>query len=371
MTRTRTFARSIGLAVLAAALASGPVAPGQQGRSPEAQDAAKGAGPEAAGRESVESINADHDREVARLERRRLERLARLAAQQSKAEADKTYEAYFRLAIAKSLYRDAEPVAERVIQGRQSSPQVTALAALVNVVAEADRGADQESLNSLAALVAARGQAGGGGAPAVVPLPASTRLSLVDAYYQRLVRDEQFDIARQAMQLIRDRAESRAVKDFAAGRLRRLEMIGKPAPPIDGTDLDGRPVRWAGYRGEVVLVVFWASWCLPNAQEVPWLERTYAAHGGRGFRILGINLDTAQEGGQDPRAVLPNVRRFVLDYNVRWPSLLNGPGPRDYAAAYGITEIPSSVLIGRDGTVIGLDLNPANLERAVAKAVGR
>ena len=63
--------------------------------------------------------------------------------------------------------------------------------------------------------------------------------------------------------------------------------------------------------------------------------------------------------------------RFLLDYNVRWPSLINGPGDRDYAATYGITEIPANVLIGRDGKVIQLDLNRSNLERAVAKAVGR
>ena len=68
---------------------------------------------------------------------------------------------------------------------------------------------------------------------------------------------------------------------------------------------------------------------------------------------------------------MPNIRRFLLDHNVTWPNLINGPGDRDYAGAYGVTQIPANVLIGRDGTVIHLDLTRSNLEAAVEKAVGR
>ena len=67
---------------------------------------------------------------------------------------------------------------------------------------------------------------------------------------------------------------------------------------------------------------------------------------------------------------MPNIRRFLLDNNVRWPNLINGTGTNDYAKAYGVAEIPSNVLIGRDGTVIHLDLSPRkNLATVVAKAV--
>ena len=65
---------------------------------------------------------------------------------------------------------------------------------------------------------------------------------------------------------------------------------------------------------------------------------------------------------------MPNIRRFLLDHNVTWPNLINGPGDRDYAGAYGVTQIPANVLIGRDGTVIHLDLTRSNLEAAVEKA---
>ena len=59
---------------------------------------------------------------------------------------------------------------------------------------------------------------------------------------------------------------------------------------------------------------------------------------------------------------MPNIRRFLLDHNVRWPNLINGTGAHDYAKAYGVTEIPTNVLIGRDGNVIHLDLSRKNLE---------
>jgi hypothetical protein len=85
---------------------------------------------------------------------------------------------------------------------------------------------------------------------------------------------------------------------------------------------------------------------------------------------VGINVDALPGNGPKLETVLPNIRRFLLDNNVRWPNLINGTGTTDYAKAYGVTEIPFNVLIGRDGTVIHLDLSPRkNLASVVAKAI--
>jgi thiol-disulfide isomerase/thioredoxin len=119
----------------------------------------------------------------------------------------------------------------------------------------------------------------------------------------------------------------------------------------------------------VVLVVFWASWCLPSSAEVAWLDQVYEAYRNRGFRILGINLDALESGDPKLERIMPNIRRFLLDHNVRWPNLVNGTGARDYAKAYGITEIPTNVLVGPDGTVIHLDLSRKNLDPVIARAV--
>ena len=144
-------------------------------------------------------------------------------------------------------------------------------------------------------------------------------------------------------------------------------MIGKPAPAIQGTDLSGRPVDLAAWKGDVVLVVFWASWCVPSSAETAWLDKAYTDYQSRGFRIVGINLDPLQKDGPKLETIMPNIKRFLLEHNVRWPNLVNGTGAQDYARAYGVAEIPTNVLIGRDGNVVHLDLSRKNLETVVAR----
>ena len=73
--------------------------------------------------------------------------------------------------------------------------------------------------------------------------------------------------------------------------------IGKPAPPIAGTTIDGKPISVADSKGDVVLIVFWATWCIPNAQQAERLGVLEAALRGKGFRVVGINLDMMQDGG--------------------------------------------------------------------------
>src|SRR5207244_1947242 len=111
------------------------------------------------------------------------------------------------------------------------------------------------------------------------------------------------------------------------------------------------PFNLADAKGKVVLVDFWASWCLPSAAEVESLQQVAETYRSRGFQIVGINLDTLQDGGEKLETVLPNIRRFLLDQNILWPTLINGSGDADYARAYGVTEIPANVLIAKDGTV--------------------
>jgi peroxiredoxin len=371
MTNTRLICTSLACTLLTA----GPTAPGvveaQQKEVPK-RDAKKVEDPGARVPESIDSINRDFEKELMRLERQRLERLAQLAAGQGKEAANKTYEAYFQLAIGSRLYRDAEPTAERVLGADNPSSQVVGMAALVNIIAEADRGAFDESLASLAAAFGRAGRpADGAAARPKVSLPRATRLLLAEAYYQRLIQADRFDYVRQALRMIQEKTEDAEIKEYAATRMRQLDLIGKPAPAIAGSDIDGKAIRLADFKGDVVLILFWATWYAPAAQDVAALDRTYESYRQRGFRVLGVNLDTAQEGGEKVDTVLPNIRRFLLDHNVRWPNLINGTGDRDHAKAYGVNELPANVLIGRDGTVIHRDLTRSSVERVVAKALGQ
>ncbi len=196
-------------------------------------------------------------------------------------------------------------------------------------------------------------------------------LIICGAYYQRLVQGERFDVARKAFQLLEQEAGNPDVKEYCRHRLSQLQLLGRPAPAIRGTDVDRRPFDLASQQGGVTLVVFWATWCQPNAAEIAWLDEVYEANRNRGFHIVGINLDPLQNGGMAPDAVLQGVRRFLLDHNVRWPNLINGRAAQDYATAYGVTEIPTNVLIGRDGTVTHVDLSRKNLAATVIRALGK
>jgi peroxiredoxin len=362
----------IGL-VAVASLSGWGAATGSRGAQDEpGRPRAKVIQPAAAASETLESINADYNRKLLELERQRLERLGQLAARQAPRDAAETYETLFRLAIANNLFSDAEPAAEHVLKSTSSpSPVVLFLAQTINIIAEADRGAYDESLASLRRAI---GEKAPQDRPAAAPtalLDTPSLLALCSAYYQRLLQGNRFDIARKAFQLVHEETSNPAVKEFCAARLNHFNMVGKPAPPIQGTDIDGKPVSLSDFKGNVVLVVFWASWCMPSSAEIAWLDQVYEAYRDRGFRILGINLDIVENGGTKLETVMPNIRRFLVNHNVRWPNLVNGSGPNDYAKAYGVTDIPANFLIGRDGTIVHLDLARKNLEQAVARAVAQ
>jgi thiol-disulfide isomerase/thioredoxin len=320
--------------------------------------------------ESLQTINDDYNQQLLQLDRRRLERLARLAARQNPAAAAATYEQLFRLAIAGNMFRDAEPIADTVVRNGSPSPTATALAHLVKIIAESDRGAYEQSLESLREAVAERDKAAQSGAPRA-ELQTSEIVGICDAYYQRLIQGEQFEIARKAIQLVLGHTRRPVVREFLSSRLKRVDLVGKPAPAIQGPDIDGKPFNLTDAKGKVVLVVFWASWCLPSAVEIESFQQVAESYRGQGFQVVGINLDALQDGGQKLDTVMPNIRRFLLDHNVRWPTLINGSGDKDYAKAYGVTEIPANVLIARDGTVAHIDLVRRNLEPVIARLVGQ
>jgi peroxiredoxin len=115
---------------------------------------------------------------------------------------------------------------------------------------------------------------------------------------------------------------------------------GTPAPdfalrPFDATS----PVRLSDYRGKVVLVDFWASWCAPCRQSLPLYEQLRAGFAAEDFAILAVNLD---EDAADARA-------FLAQHPVKYITLQNPQG--DIARAFGLKGMPSSYLIDRDGVV--------------------
>ncbi len=318
---------------------------------------------------TLQSINEEYSRRLVQIERQRLQELKQLAAHQKGDEASETYLQFFQLAIVNDLFKDAEPVAEEFLKSGNTSPNARFLAHTIDVIGAADRGAYDDSLADLKKALGVKTE---GAAPEVTSVPqldTVALLGIVDAYYQRLVQADQFDVAKKAFTLIQEKSENPALKAFCAERLYRLDQVGKPAPALKGADLDGKTVNLAELKGNVVLIIFWASWCVPNSTEVAALESIYSSHRDRGLRIIGINVDTLQKGSATLETLLPNIRRFILDHNVPWPNLINGTGDHDYVKAYGIASIPSNVLVGRDGSIVDLDLTQKHFLATINKAL--
>src|SRR5262249_35356296 len=152
---------------------------------------------------------------------------SRLAAQQPPKDAQATYELLFRIAIANSLFREAEPTAQQVIKGGTASPAVSFLAHTIDIIASADDGKFDESLAELRRAIAGQSEQNRPAQAARGIIDTRSLLTICDAYYQRLLQADRFDIAKNAFQLIEKDAENAAVKGYCAARLNQLEMIGK------------------------------------------------------------------------------------------------------------------------------------------------
>src|SRR5260221_3070144 len=78
------------------------------------------------------------------------------------------------------------------------------------------------------------------------------------------------------------------------------KIDGKPAPEVKFQDLDGNDVKLAKYKGSVVLVDFWATWCEPCYVEIPWLIEMQQKYAAKGFTVLGVSMDEDGKGAVVP-----------------------------------------------------------------------
>lgn len=321
----------------------------------------------------IEAINDEFNEKYRELERERLQKLAELAEGSDPKQSVRLYETFFRDALGAGLYQDADPMAERVLAATPPTTVVRYLAEVVHIMAQADRGEFEESLDSLLRAVEAGNEAD---EPedeiARQSLPVEARLSLLDAYYQRLVQAGEYEIARKAFETVKNNAmegNEPSVIDYLSNRIQQLDMIGRPAPAFQGLDVDGRPVKLEDFADRPVLLVFWATWYRPNAEQLAWMKQSNAKFRDRGLQVIGVNLDALASGSRPVEEVLPAVRRYVLDFNIGWPNLVNVPGDGDIAQAYAVSEIPANVLINREGRIAALDLNENTFDEAVEKVL--
>lgn len=113
------------------------------------------------------------------------------------------------------------------------------------------------------------------------------------------------------------------------------------ASSIVGTDPDGNTIRLSDFRGKVVFLNFWATWCVPCRLEMPAMERLYREFRSRGFVVLAVNL---QEGPSP-------VRAFIRELKLTFPVVLDPKGTA--ATAYLVRGLPATYLIDRNQVIMG------------------
>ncbi len=120
---------------------------------------------------------------------------------------------------------------------------------------------------------------------------------------------------------------------------------GSPAPELQGVDLEGREVNLEDFRGRVVLLNVWATWCPPCVEEMPSMQRLQDALQDQPFDIVAVSIDQ----GADREAVRRHIRDFVDELGLTF-TVLHG-SPTEVRQRYQVAGIPETFLIDQDGVI--------------------
>ena len=151
---------------------------------------------------------------------------------------------------------------------------------------------------------------------------------------------------------------------FPAGRSRTATAAtkGHDAPDFVLTDLEGHNVKLSDLRGKAVVLNFWATWCPPCKEEIPWFVELQKRYGSQGLQVVGVSMDDGD---------LKDVKKFAAENSINYPVLL---GKEKVAEQYGgIDYLPTTFYIDRNGVVMdrvfgqpGRNEIEQNVKRAIA-----
>lgn len=130
-----------------------------------------------------------------------------------------------------------------------------------------------------------------------------------------------------------------ALTVFAATSLASSGLAGKQAPDFALKSSSGENLRLSEYRGDVVMINFWATWCGPCRQEMPLLDELYERYERVGFNLLGVNID------DDSRRAMEMIEELGVDFPVLFDVR------KEVSRLYEVDAMPVTVLVDREGNV--------------------
>ena len=177
-----------------------------------------------------------------------------------------------------------------------------------------------------------------------------------------------------AEQLLASYAKGELIPNAAGTAAEYVSPLeNKSAPEFALEDLNGRKITLSSYRGKVVLLNFWATWCAPCKVETPWLVELRNKYAAQGFEVLGISTegdDLAKDDKAGWAKEKASIGKFVEEEKVPYPVLIDGDSiSRPYG---GLDQLPMSFFVDRKGTVVATQAgmsSKSEMEAMVRKAL--
>lgn len=154
-------------------------------------------------------------------------------------------------------------------------------------------------------------------------------------------------------------AEIVELSQLMAGAARRLNLMGNSITVV-GNAMDGQAFDWNAYKGRVVLIDFWATWCKPCLEEMPTVVKAYETYRGKGFEVVGISMDNDREA----------LAKYLQANPLPWRTLNEGKNPNPVARHYGVNQVPAAILVDQQGRVVSMSARGEELAKQLEKLLG-
>jgi thiol-disulfide isomerase/thioredoxin len=180
-----------------------------------------------------------------------------------------------------------------------------------------------------------------------------------------LEKDQLAEVYEKALNLFKNAEDESIVRagKMLEGTLRRAQLPGNEML-VGGTFIDDTEYKAEDYAGKTVLIDFWATWCGPCRGEIPNVKKLYAYYHEKGFEIIGISSDRDVE----------TLKKFIEKEEMPWKQMMRDKAlvadGQTMGSYYGVTGIPTMILIGPDGKVITINARGLALEDALAEIYG-